>query len=237
MKQNWSFGIIPITTDGRVLMACRKDSIGFMEFVTGRYSLDTNKQTLIDLFNMMTKTELLLLLSCTYDEAYNKLFGNTKIQNNVLKEQQQQKFEHNRSIWLEVCKKVFNNGKGGWGDAEWGFPKGKKNKTETGVDCALRELFEETNIQANMVTVDPTKKYIEKRCEGNTEYICEYYVGHLSNDFKINDIKIQTSEISKVGLFDIDECITKVRHYFKSRINIIKTIKNLLDIKINHQNQ
>ncbi len=31
-----------------------------------------------------------------------------------------------------------------WGDAVWGFPRGKINQGESEVDCAIREVLEET---------------------------------------------------------------------------------------------
>ena len=229
-----SFGIIPVNDDGRILMVCRKDTIGFMEFMKGNYLLVSDEEInknehphIVDLFSMMKQDELKVLLNGNYDLAYEKLYG--KLPSNQSKERQM--FEGNKNIWLETCKKIYNDGKGGWSEAEWGFPKGKKKKNETEIDCASRELYEETGISNEMITIDKSCKFVEKRCEGNKEFIFEYYIGKLCPGFNIEKMAIQASEISDMYLFTVEECLIKIRHYFKNRIRIIQSLKNILSKK------
>ena len=231
MKTYYSFGIIPIHDDGRILMVCRKDTIGFMEFMKGNYSLENGNSNInehphiVDLFSMMTQEELEILMQENYDLAYKKLYGKSPKESHTHNQRERILFETNKDIWLEICKNVYKNGKGGWKEPEWGFPKGKKNKTETKIGCALRELYEETGITNEMITIDNTSKFVEKRCEGNKEFIYEYFIGRLCNGFNIETVTKQTNEISDVSLLSINECVKKIRHYYKNRIRILESLK------------
>ena len=41
-----------------------------------------------------------------------------------------------------------SNNLGHWNEAEWGFPKGRRNYQEKDFECALREFTEETGINS-----------------------------------------------------------------------------------------
>ena len=60
-----SLGVITLTkidNELRMLLICRKDSLGFVDFVRGRYSIE-NKEYLVDMMNIMTVSEKLRLLN------------------------------------------------------------------------------------------------------------------------------------------------------------------------------
>lgn len=44
----------------------------------------------------------------------------------------------------------------------WDLPKGHRDKGETKIQCALRELWEETGITANQIVVDPDFKFVHQ---------------------------------------------------------------------------
>jgi 8-oxo-dGTP pyrophosphatase MutT (NUDIX family) len=230
MKTFRSFGIIPVTKTGHIMMVCRKDTIGFMEFIKGQYTFDSQDHSyphVIDLFNMMTKKELSFLCnsSCNFADAHMKLYG-TRPSNKITK--QEERFDTYRNEWQKIANDIYKGGKGGWDEPEWGFPKGKRNKWESGLECALRELYEETGIDKSMISIDNTNTFTETRYEGDKEFVYEYYLGYLSEDFNVKNITPQTEEISNVNLFTIEECLKKIRHYFKSRIRIVLSLKNIL---------
>lgn len=239
MKTFRSFGIIPISSKGEVMLVCRKDTIGFMEFVKGNYTFDSKSAKyphIVDLFNMMTKSELSFLSNteCSYKQASEKLYGKSQISktHSFIQQKEKEKFDKYKTSWQKICNDILKRG-GHWDEAEWGFPKGKKEKFETELDCALRELYEETGINREMITIDNEQKFIELRNEGEKEFIYEYYVGYLCEDFNIETVKKQEKEISKVGLFPINDCIKKIRHYFKNRIRILLELNNILGANSN----
>lgn len=55
----------------------------------------------------------------------------------------------------------------------WDLPKGHIDEGETELECALREMWEETGIPAEAVTLDPTFRYEQ-----------EYYVKYVRTDGK-----------------------------------------------------
>lgn len=142
MKEFHSYGVI-LFKNHKVLMVCRKDSIGFCEFVKGKYKTELE---LKKLFSFMTKDELMLLENCSFEQAYCVLW-NTSIQsidyNKYHIINQKHKFELWKKIWHPICVNLLSTNKY-YLEAEWGFPKGKKEGRENGLQAALRELYEET---------------------------------------------------------------------------------------------
>ena len=76
---------IPITSIGiicfnkfqdvnKYLMICRKDSIGYIEFLRGKYPL-YNRDYIQTLVDEMTLNEKEKLLSSTFDELWGELWG------------------------------------------------------------------------------------------------------------------------------------------------------------------
>ena len=46
--------------------------------------------------------------------------------------------------------------------SRWDLPKGHRDKGETKIQCALRELWEETGITANQIVIDPDFKFVHQ---------------------------------------------------------------------------
>lgn len=226
MKEYHSYGIILFKNE-KVLMVCRKDSIGFCEFVNGKYK---NQEELEKLFSYMTKDELDVLVNGSFEDAYFRLWNTTEINlNNSYIGNQKYKFDFWRNIWHEVCvKKLESNSY--YIDAEWGFPKGKKERGETEVDTALRELFEETQIDKNTIEVLDGKPLIECRKDGHCKYISHYYVAVVKDDILDDDMNItpQKNEISHIEFVNIDDAVHLIRPYLVERVKILQHLKKSL---------
>jgi hypothetical protein len=57
------------------LMIRRKDTLGFVDFMRGRYSI-SNKRYIVNIINEMTMDEKHRLLAHTFDELWTQLWGN-----------------------------------------------------------------------------------------------------------------------------------------------------------------
>ena len=71
-----SLGVIlyvPERKSIQFLMVQRSDTLGFVEFMRGKYSLD-NTSYIKDLLKIMTRSERDLLVSLTFDELWDKLW-------------------------------------------------------------------------------------------------------------------------------------------------------------------
>ena len=72
-----SVGLVVMTKEYnniKYLMICRKDTLGYVDFMRGRYSL-TNKAYMLNILNEMTIKEKENLVTYTFDELWNKLWG------------------------------------------------------------------------------------------------------------------------------------------------------------------
>jgi 8-oxo-dGTP pyrophosphatase MutT (NUDIX family) len=78
----------------------------------------------------------------------------------------------------------------------WDLPKGHIDPGETDLDCALRELWEETGIPADALKVDPTFQFVHKYPvrtnrvkSGRAMKTLVIFLGQL-----LRDVKIKTTE-------------------------------------------
>ena len=90
---------------------------------------------------------------------------------------------------------------------EYGFPKGKKNRSETSLECALRELDEETSLTINNIQIDYQQPiHIELSHNNNpavslfVAYANENTPVHIKDVNELNDIKWFTIEEALVVL-------------------------------------
>jgi ADP-ribose pyrophosphatase YjhB (NUDIX family) len=67
---------------------------------------------------------------------------------------------------------------------EWGFPKGRRNRCgETGLECALRELQEETGIHRSRIEIAPGKPFEEVFTGSNgVRYRHVYYAAKVAGE-------------------------------------------------------
>lgn len=171
------------------LMIRRKDTLGFVEFIRGKYPIynQTYVQRLID---EMTVDEKHRLKTQTFSELWKNVWGdylNSKYQNeeavscdrfNLLKSGIKTNRNGNNYYTLEML--IANSGTQ-WTEPEWGFPKGRRNYQEKDIDCALREFSEETGYNSNdLVVIQNIIPYEEIFMGSNLKtYKHKYFVAYL----------------------------------------------------------
>ena len=159
---------LPITSLGAIafryhnnnieyLMIRRKDTLGFIDFIRGKYST-TNKDYLMNMIKQMTIDEKHQLLNNSFDQIWSNIWGNANISNQYKTEENSSKIKFNQlrngihyknqvftlnDIVTESFKYTH------WDEPEWGFPKGRRNFNEADLNCALREFTEETGFNMN----------------------------------------------------------------------------------------
>ena len=238
--KNISYGIIVYKIINNIpyyCLICRKDTFTYSEFIRGKYQLediDTIKRMLL----YMTENEHKKLISTDFDTLWRSLWLLDKknpISHNYKKDFSQSKYKFDtlsKGYYTTVHfglgqreKKFFKLEKliqsldvnSTFIEPEWGFPKGKKNKNESPVDCAKRELLEETNITISENELDTTIQYEENFIADNTlEYSHIYYIHQCSNDTTLtydNNNIYQLSEISKIEWLTYEDAIQKIRPY------------------------
>lgn len=231
----------------KFLMIKRKHSLGFLEFIRGRYDVwDMNK--IIDLFRQMTQDEITNIRENEFDVLVNNIFNQNDedIDEFLGKIYVDKKFgcdytEGKRKFELLKNPDVSNGMYGlnyytsqikpKWKNSEWGFPKGRRlNSSEQDIFCACREFEEETGYTSTEYDILNIIEPIEENLTGtnNVDYKHVYYVS-LDNSLKTTeDKKYDYIETGELKWITFDELKHYIRNYHNDRIKIATYIYILL---------
>jgi len=212
----------------KFLLIRRKHSLGFMEFIRGKYD-PYDVDLIASLFRQMVQPEIDLIAKSNFDELWHYMWGDNskhydyidaKKKFMVLKESKTNEIK-NLHFYLSIEPKFE--------EPEWGFPKGRRNSNESDSICALREFTEETSIDNSCIKFLNIKPYIEDLTGTNgIQYRHVYFLALIdSSDIHVQlnkEDQKQMSEIGDIGMYDIDTCLDKFRDYHLDRKNIILTV-------------
>ena len=209
------------------LMICRKDSLGYVDFMRGKYPLHSEFyiQNIID---EMTNDEKKDLMKHDFKTLWTNLWGNfVGCQYRGEEKISSEKFQKMKlgGSLLDL----INNSKTNWETPEWGFPKGRRNYQENDLACALREFQEETGYIKDQLDIIHNLMPFEEIFTGSNmkSYKHKYFVAYMEPDKKsINNF--QLSEVSKIGWFTLEESLEMIRPYNLEKRQVIKKIDNVL---------
>jgi len=219
----------------KFLMIQRKNSLGYLEFIRGRYD-ETNNQNINYIFEQMTENEINDILTKDFDFLWNDLWDVNNIKNkNHYKEYMtsRQKFYE-----LKLNKSdIINNLKPKYLYNEWGFPKGRRELYESDIICAIREFEEETNIKENMYNLLESCSKIKENLVGTNgiNYLHNYFLAILNTD-KINNIDSTNREIGNIKVMSYNECIENIRPYHVNKLKIINVLYELICLYLESNN-
>jgi len=231
MLTKTSIGIIlvnpgGINTSPEVLLVHKRYTYVFNDFVNGNYIYlhhDNSayflkkKYTIMSvetLLENMTTDELLDILSLNFEQMWYRInLSVDKSDLNYIK-----KYNKFKTTFLD-----FDNGKKLTdmiksikirGTLLWEIPKGRKDNKESDLECAMREVEEETGIKKKCYVLVPNIKKKISYISNNVKYIFIYFIAFTNNKLlknkstsKIyqnqmissNDIR----EISEIGWFNL----------------------------------
>ena len=232
----------------KFLMIRRKDTLGYVEFVRGRYNLN-RIDMLMRIFNIMTLNELEKIRNNDFDYLWRDLWlldKDLKTETNTyVKEYELSKKRFNNfkkgSINVDgdfvSLDKILEKCNGKYTEQEWGMPKGRKNIKENFKQCAIREFEEETGIEPIDYNFINIPRPLEELFMGtnNVWYKHIYYIAQCKPDciLTIDSNKIsQIIEISDIRWLSFKDTLDIVRPYNKEKKmiikNALKVIKNYL---------
>lgn len=218
------------------MMVSRKFSLGFVDFVRGKYNVyDTDG--IKHLFEQMYPHEIAYIRNYSYDDL---LYMFLNIKNQTKEEFISKIYEgYHSGDYCDAKVKhellatspdvplslhfYVRYTKPHWHTPEWGFPKGKRNlKFETDINCACREFEEETGygqIDYHILDkVEPFKEYLIGTNGHKYRHI--YYVsvdntsGSIKSDF-------DTFEIGEIKWFTFAEAIRAIRPYHVGKKQVL----------------
>ncbi len=238
---------LPITSSGVIafrinndnnieyLMMCRKDTLGYIDFLRGKYNIH-DQQYINEMIDQMTISEKQKLIEHDFDYLWNDLWGSfniTKYKNE--ESNSREKFNQlktgctifNNMISLES---IIKNSKTNWVEPEWGFPKGRRNYQEKDYACALREFEEETGYSSKLLhNVNNITPFEEIFTGSNYKsYKHKYYLAFMNYSDSNVQTTHQDSEVSKIEWRTYDDCLQLIRNYNLEKKDIIKNIHEII---------
>lgn len=218
------------------LMIQRKDSLGFVEFIRGKYNIQ-NVFHLRNLFKEITTNERVMLSTMNFSELWTYLWGE---QNNKINNEYSisiEKFNILKNGVTTACEtynleSLLSEIKTNWIEPEWGFPKGRRNYQEKDLECAIREFVEETGISKNNLQIIENLYTVEEIFTGSNlkSYKHKYYIAKINNTNEIDMNNYQKSEIGDMKWLSYEKCIEYIRPYNFEKINELSKINKMLSI-------
>ena len=231
-----SVGIIVVAQqmELRYLMIRRKDSIGFVEFMRGKYPI-YNKLYIQNIISEMTVVEKNKIITCEFDTLWRELWGdNLGIQYRGEEKVAREKFESikngiNSGSNIYSFKTLVEECSTQWSETEWGFPKGRHNNQEKDLLCALREFEEETGYSRHSIKLVQNLITFEEIFTGSNykSYKHKYYLATMEN---INEphLSYQKSEVSKMEWKTFEESNNLIRPYNLEKKDVLTRVNKLL---------
>jgi 8-oxo-dGTP pyrophosphatase MutT (NUDIX family) len=233
-----------ITSKIKFLLIQRKHSLGYVDFIRGKYKLD-NIDGINFLFQHMIKSEIDKIKTLTFEELWSKLWNTDEEPTGYMKKDflvAKEKFlKLTSSMDLELNLDFYvNNVEPLYTSNEWGFPKGRRNRNETVKECAIREFSEETRIPRESIKVIDSIDPIEENLIGTNgvKYRHIYYLAETTLE-KLPDNN-NNNEIGCMDFFTYSDGHETLREYHIEKRQIITSVfyyylENILNMFKSHE--
>lgn len=238
-----SYGIIAVKfveDEGRCvphyLLICRRDTISYVEFLRGKYTLDAPAyiQTLME---GMTMEERERLTETPFLTLWNALWNNQSTR------QYRNEYEHARTqfealrttgdIYGKQMIRYLAEATTTWDTPEWGFPKGRRGVRELPIACALREYEEETGLVARDLKLATALTLHEELYRGTNGIMYRqlYYVGSCASNTVAEvqtDNRVMQREVGDIGWFPFETAYLMIRSSNDAKRALLGRVHHLI---------
>jgi 8-oxo-dGTP pyrophosphatase MutT (NUDIX family) len=221
----------------RYLMIRRKDSFGFIDFVKGKYSLSDLYHIKNSIAQMSNDEKDIILKNVNnFDKLWYTLNDVASSKKNNYFYNSQKKFENlkkgisfNGEIY--TLEGLIRSCESNWNETEWEFPKGRKLKGESDVNCALREFEEETGLGIGSIQLLENVVPFEEIFIGSNHrsYKHKYFVAVKNDDGDYTVTKFQKSEVSKIEWKTFEESLSIIRNYHIEKKQVLFRVNYMLN--------
>jgi len=201
------------------LFVQRKDSLGYVDFLRGKYN-EKNVYQLNNIISEMTLKEKQNIISYTYSELWDKLWNKENEKYDIKNEE---KYNYIKKHKINLFNVI-------WDEPEWGFPKGRRNYKEKDLECALREFEEETGYtKKNILLIKNLNPYEEIFTGSNLKsYKHKYFIAMMNYEDTIDETKFQKSEIGNMQWFTCEKGLEHIRSYNIEKKELLHSLDELL---------
>ena len=230
IKPICSYGIILFKREKKkikYLMICRKDTLGYIDFLRGKYPINDIKY-LQNIIDEMTLDEKIKIVNNSFDSLWLELWG----KQTGCKYRGESIMSKEKFSTLKVnnqLKNLINLSETVWKLPEWGFPKGRRNYLESDLTCAIREFEEETGISKKNISVIKNLIPFNEIFMGSNlkSYSHKYYLAYTNCDFLQTFPQIE--EVSQIKWATLKEVLQYIRPYNHEKKKLIQRINNVIE--------
>jgi 8-oxo-dGTP pyrophosphatase MutT (NUDIX family) len=211
------------------LIVRRKHSLGYIEFIRGRYETD-NLETVYHLIRQMTPSEIKDIKTKEFKDLWEEVWKKTSYNKLYLKEMEDSLEKFN---FLKDNNILDDKLKNDYDEPEWGFPKGRRNPNEKNLKCALREFWEETSIDKNNLIVLNKLFPIQEIFYGTNgiKYKHIYYIAIYDGIDEIGLEKLQEDQLTEIGdikWINLKDSLKLFRPYHEEKKKLLISLENFL---------
>jgi 8-oxo-dGTP pyrophosphatase MutT (NUDIX family) len=225
------------------LMIQRKDSLAFVEFVRGKYSLDDVPYMRKMMMNMTGGERS--RLGIDFDELWKSVWGELPIRSHK-HDYENSKEKYNIMMENNLLNLLLEETKTEFVEPEWGFPKGRRNPGEDDVVCAMREFYEETGLTKHSYSLLKFMEPLEESFFGTNRihYSHKYYLAICASNQEValnENNHYMVREIGNIGWFSLEDALSKIRsENVEKREMLFKVqsiFRNYMPINIEYRSQ
>ena len=246
-----SYGIIAFkmtqNKEIKYLLIRRKDSLGYVDFIRGKYTYN-NMQHILNMLKEMTLDEKKRLCEDEFKSLWNNMWGvNSKTggfqrmeEKSSAEKLQQLKTgvkvlnKSTNSYSIVTLKDLIDQTNTRWKEPEWGFPKGRRNHLELDIECALREWEEETGYDRCNIDLVQNLSPFEETFTGSNykSYKHKYYIALFTdNNIELENEgrnKFDKTEVGKLEWKTYEQSKSIIRPYNVEKLRILDTINKII---------
>jgi 8-oxo-dGTP pyrophosphatase MutT (NUDIX family) len=238
------------TNEVKFLMIRRKFSLGFMDFIMGKYNIH-NLEYLYRIFNEMTIEEKVKILNLTFEKLWYTIDYNcVDFSSPTLTDELRRKIDAdynaskrkfyiikngfvNKNNEYVNLYEIIHKSRHNWLEQEWEFPKGKRKMNESNLDAAIREFLEETEYPADYMDIIITDHPLIEKYYGsnNKKYKHIYYIAKANTFLDYDNYVMsenQDIEISCIKWMTYQEAMVSIRPYQIEKKMILNKVIDML---------
>ena len=210
----------------KFLMIQRKHSLSYIEFIRGKYNIN-DVEHLSGLFKNMSPEEINNISEKDFNSLWNNLWKKTSKSKAFQKEYRVSNDLFQKLIDSNIIDKLVLI-KPEYQTPEWGFPKGRRNIFEKNLECALRELEEETTLKNDQIDILHNINCVNEEYIGtnNLTYRHLYYLGYVGSDTLDESYfdDISNYEVGKIKWVSWDEASEIIRSYYQEKVKVVNMV-------------
>ena len=197
------------------LLIQRRDSLSFVEFIRGKYTL-ANMPYIHQLFRAMTRGEHHRILTLTFQQLWESVWGSQSLSHKTDYDNSEARYNELRGADGRGIEQIIAENPSVWEEPEWGFPKGRRNPHESDIRCALREFEEETNIRRTEVQlISNIQPLTETFFGSNQVHYCHKYCIGICAPTVVAELNTSnphmTREIGAIQWLTLEQALQKIR--------------------------